>query len=261
VNVDADKDRFAAQKDILASKALRDIHRADGACKRALDRISLPAMFLKEGCYAVPVPNIERAEEILTAHKERRNGPLMAALREEYPERIEEARRVLGSLFNEADYPSVDGLASAFAMRWRWMAVQVPEALETLSESIYQNEREKMRRETAEVLEDWRVLLREEMRELCAKLAGKLMPGETFRDTTVTNVSQWLDEFEARNVADDGELRELAGQARLLLKGIKPDTLRDDERVRGAVREGFALIGASIETTPRSRKFSFGEED
>jgi hypothetical protein len=60
-------------------------------------------------------------------------------------------------------------------------------------------------------------------------------------------MADFLQTFEARNIADDKELKILVGKAKDLLKGADPEILRDDEAARRQVRDGMAEIKETLD--------------
>ena len=85
-----------------------------------------------------------------------------------------------------------------------------------------------------------------------------------FKESTVSNLIDFLANFEFRNVTDDTELQSLTTQARQLLQGVSADDLRTTSDLRAKVQQGMAGIASQLDTMlTRSggRKFRFDEEE
>jgi hypothetical protein len=83
-----------------------------------------------------------------------------------------------------------------------------------------------------------------------------------FKETTVSNLVEFLANFEFRNVTDDTDLQALVAQSRQLLQGVNADDLRTTGDLRTKVQQGMVGIAAQLDTMlTRSggRKFRFDE--
>jgi hypothetical protein len=112
-------------------------------------------------------------------------------------------------------------------------------------------------------------VLRESMAKLVQHMADRLKDSAEgkplrFKETTVSNLVEFLTNFEFRNVTDDKELQTLVAQARQLLQGIKADDLRTTGELRTKVQHGMAGLAAQLDTMltrTGGRKFRFDEEE
>ena len=68
-----------------------------------------------------------------------------------------------------------------------------------------------------------------------------------FKETTVSNLVEFLANFEFRNVTDDSELQALVAKARELLHGVNADDLRTTGDLRTKVQQGMAEIAAQLD--------------
>ena len=85
-----------------------------------------------------------------------------------------------------------------------------------------------------------------------------------FKETTVSNLVEFLANFEFRNVTDDVELKQLVAKARDLLAGVQAGDLRTTGDLRTKVQQGMTSIAAELDTLlikTGSRKFRFEEEE
>jgi hypothetical protein len=107
------------------------------------------------------------------------------------------------------------------------------------------------------------------MAKLVQHMAERLKVGANgkpvrFKETTVSNLVEFLANFEFRNVTDDAELQGLVNQARTLLQGVEADDLRSTSELRARVQAGMEGLASQLDTMltkSGSRKFRFDEED
>mgnify|MGYP001570700517 CR=1 FL=1 len=63
-----------------------------------------------------------------------------------------------------------------------------------------------------------------------------------FRDSLITNMTEFFKYFNDRNIIGDGELGRLVERARGILSGIKPEELRRDDVLRDSIRDKLVEI-------------------
>jgi hypothetical protein len=267
VEVDADKELISAQKTLLASEHLKAIAHYDGEIRRYLYSRCLPSLFMA-GVYLVPIALVEEVEAKLATFAGTR-GHLVDAFIEAYPRLVESARTRLRSAFNEKDYPSADHVRLSFKMEWRYVAFSVPGTLQTISSELFRKEQEKASLQWQEAMEEIRALLRTHLSEMVNHLVDRLrQPTEggkpkVFKNTLVTNLTSFLDTFDARNLTDDTELAEVVTRARSLLGGIDAQTLRTSDALRSSLCTGFSELKSTLDALVIARPmraFSFEEE-
>jgi hypothetical protein len=267
VEVDADKDLISAQKMLLSSEHLKTIDHYDGEIRRFLYNTCLPSLF-KDGIYLVPIALIEEVEAKLTAFADKRKQ-LVAAFLDAYPALIEDAKTRLRAAFNSGDYPLTERLEMSFRMDWRFVAFSVPGTLKTVSRELFRKEQEKAANAWAETMEEVRTLLRTHMAELVKHMVerlsgtGKDGKPKVFKNTLVTNLTEFLNAFDTRNLTDDQELSHIVTRARELLSGVDAQTLRTSQALRNSLRDGFCTLQGTLDTlviARPSRAFSFTDE-
>ena len=258
---------ISAQKTLLSSEHLKTIDHYDGEIRKFLYTRCLPSLF-KDGVYLVPTSLIEEVEAKLTAFAEKRRQ-LVAAFLEAYPSLMEDAKTRLRTTYNAADYPPVERLEMAFRMDWRYVAFSVPGTLKTVSKDLFRKEQEKAANQWQEALEEIRALLRthlgEMVKHMVDRLSGTGKDGKPkiFKNTLVTNMTEFLDTFTARNITDDKELSEVVAKVRELLNGVDAQTLRTSSALRQSLRNEFCSLQGTLDslvTSRPSRAFSFEEE-
>ena len=252
VDVDADKDLISAQKILLSCEHLKTIDHYDGEIRRYLYTRCLPSLF-KEGVYLVPIGMVEEVEAKLNAFADKRKQ-LVGAFVTAYPSLIEEAQKRLRAAFNPQDYPSSERMEANFRMEWRYIAFSVPGTLKTVSHEMFRKEQEKAQQQWAEALEEVRALLRTHLSELVQHLVDRLSGNDkgakpkVFKNTLVTNMTEFLETFEARNLTDDMELASVVKRAKELLSGVDAQTLRTSTALRASLHEGFSDLKGTLDT-------------
>lgn len=264
IEADADKDLLRVSKHLLDSAELKAVGRFDGEIRRFLYNICLP---FEIGIHLLPIPALETVEQRLRAFRTDREA-LVTSFLTAYPGLCQDAARRLRGLYNPADYPPAEEVAREFGFSWQYVSFGVPEQLRGISREVFEQEREKAAQRMAEASSEIQQVLRETMARLVQHMAERLKDGADgkplrFKESTVSNLVEFLANFRFRNVTDDGDLQRLVGQARDLLQGVKADDLRSTAALRTRVQQGMAEIAGHLDTMlvkTGGRKFRFDEE-
>lgn len=127
-----------------------------------------------------------------------------------YDELRTAARRRLGSLYSETDYPpSLQGL---FAVVWEFPSVEPPDYLRQLNPELYERECERVRSRFDEAVQLAESAFLEEFSQvvshLCERLAGESDGRQKiFRDSAVENLREFFERFRSLNVGTGHECR------------------------------------------------------
>src|SRR2546426_3151212 len=264
IEADADKDLLRVSKRLVDSAELKAITRFDGEIRRFLYNICLP---FEIGIHLLPITALETVEHRLRQFAEDRRQ-LVHAFLSAYPSLCQDAARRLRGLYNPTDYPPLDQVAREFGFSWQYVSFGVPDQLKGISREVWEQEREKAALRMAEASAEIQVVLRESMAKLVQHMADRLKEGPDgkplrFKETTVSNLVEFLTNFEFRNVTDDNELQGLVTQARELLQGISADDLRTTGDLRTKIQQGMGDIAVQLDTMllrTGGRKFRFDEE-
>jgi hypothetical protein len=212
---------------------------------------SVPSFF-REGCYLFRLRAVEEVDTYLkTAQIEIRN--LVREFVMVYPSQKDEARELLepDGQYKESDYPSARELQDMFYISWQWISFDVPEGL---PESVYAAEKSKAQNMWNDAAESITFALREAFKGLIAHAIDKLQVGadgkvKIFRDTTLTNITDFIATFKDRNITADSSLETLIKQADNILASVDTaKVLRDSTMVRDMVRTGFQTIEKQIDS-------------
>lgn len=259
---DPDKDMVRVSKRLLDSPELVAIRNFDHVARVELIDLCLP---YEIGMHLLPVGLIQRVDDMLKAREEEREV-LVKKFLKAYPELVQQAAKRLKGLYNSSDYPPVKEVAKQFRFYWEYVSFGVPDKLKELSTEMWKQEREKAAKRMAEASENIQLVLRESMLQLVGKMAERLKSDPegkplVFRNTLVENLTEFLGNFDFRNVTDDAELQKIVKEARALLKGVDADTLRNTDTVREKVGKEMEKLAKSLEkmTTRGSRKFRLSE--
>jgi len=250
---------------LLDSKELKDIKTLDGEIRQYLYRLALPSLF-RSGIYMVPIELVETVDGKLQEFKAERER-LTGVLVEAYPRLKDEAEERLRSTFNEQDYPDAERLREQFSLSWRYISFDTPEKLRGINPAIFAREREKAEQAWEDATTEIRDLLRQSFAELVGHMAERLKPTDdgkrkVFKNTLVSNLSEFLATFDLRNVTDDAELKRLVDRAKQLLGNVNAQDLRDNEGLRDSMARSMTDIKGSLDTmleTKPSRAISFDD--
>jgi hypothetical protein len=250
-DVDADKERTKASMRLLKAPELKAVSEAISELRKIVYKNSVPSP-LKAGTYMIPlaiVLDVDR--QLRTQHGKIQSAVTLAALA--LPRLIDEDRDTLRSLFNPAHYPDPETFKAAYGVSWNLVSFGGPSALQKIDAALYERNAAEFAATIAEAGEEIRQLLRVELADLVNSMVERLS-GEkdgkpkVFRDTLVKNVSEFLQTFEARNITSDAQLQRLVADARKLLDGVDPDTLRKSKDVRATVADGMARVKEQLDT-------------
>jgi hypothetical protein len=171
-----------------------------------------------------------------------------------------DARQRLGRLYDPRDYPSdVRGL---FGVDWDFPSVEPPAYLLRLAPDIYRQEQERVARRFEEAVQLAEQAFLEEFARLVAHLSERLTAGadgerKVFRDSAITNLTDFFAKFRHLNVGSGTQLDELVEQAQRLVQGVSPQSLRTDsdlrQQVAGRLSEVQAQLDGMLVDAPRRR--------
>ena len=171
-------------------------------------------------------------------------------LEDHYDELRSAARERLGELFNAGDYPH--SLIGAFAIDCDFPNIEPPDYLRQLSPQIYEAECQRVRArfDQAVVLAEQAFL--DEITSLVDRLADRLSVDEDgkqriFRDSAVTNLTDFFARFQRLNIGSNAQLDQLVQQAQSVIDGVQPQQLRDSGNLRQHVASQMAGIQSSLD--------------
>ena len=244
----ADRELLTASKLILDTK--NPTYRAVAAVRSEASgywrTVTLP--FPEAGVRLLPQNSLGMFASTMQSYRER----LQEAARElaaQYDMIKSEAQRRLGTLFNQADYPStLDGL---FDLEVSYPTIEPPQYLVALNPEVFQQEQARVRERFESAVELAEQSFAVELQRLTAHLAERLTglhdgQPKVFRDSAVENLREFFERFRRLNIRSSPELDALVEQAQQTINGVEPQTLRDSNRLRQMVARDFEQIQASV---------------
>jgi hypothetical protein len=161
-----------------------------------------------------------------------------------------DARRRLGRLFNAKDYPSeIYGL---FTVEWDFPSVEPPSYLMRSNPEIYEEERRRVAARFDEAVRLAEQAFATEFARILSHLTERLTNSESgerrvFRDSAVSNLTEFFERFRHLNVRSNPELDALVDQARDLVKGVAPQELRDNTALRQHISTEMVKVQSQVE--------------
>jgi hypothetical protein len=263
IQADSEKRMLKLSKNLVESPEYEKICNFHNQVKKwILDR-SVPS-YIKEGIFLFNLSMVESVEVYLK-QKLIEQKELVDAFCEAYPAQKEASKGKLNGQYRELDYPITEDMKKLFGFSWNWIQFGIPE---NLPKEIFEAEKEKAEKLWAEATEQITFCLRESFKKLIEHAVDRLRtsPGEkpkVFRDSLITNIRDFIETFNTRNLTNDVDLKILIEKSReILTNATGPETLRGNEALRNYTAKQFDDIKTTLDTmiTERpSRKFAFDE--
>ena len=160
------------------------------------------------------------------------------------------ARDRLGSLYNQADYPPT--LRGLFAVEWDYPNIEPPEYLLRLNPDLYQQERERIVQRFDQAVQLAEEAFIGEFSKLVSHLGERLTAGvdgqrKIFRDTAITNLTEFFQRFKSLNVRSNADLDRLVETAQRTLAGVDPQVIRGSDALRQHVTSELAAVQSVLD--------------
>ncbi|HQX53183.1 MAG TPA: hypothetical protein PLR25_24900 [Planctomycetaceae bacterium] len=249
-------DSFGAEgKFLSAGKKLLDtshpafkaVTAIKGRCQSYWRAVSLP--YPEPGIRLIHQNSITEFDEQIASFQEE----LTVAAEEldrHYADLRSAARRRLGALFDPSDYPV--SLIGLFGIDYDYPSVEPPDYLRQLNPALYEQECQRVQTRFDEAVQLAEQAFTEELSKLVEHLSDRLS-GETdgkakvFRDTAVTNLTEFFARFQSLNVRSNDQLDELVNRAQQVLGGVEPQQLRDSTSLRQRLANQLAGVQSSLD--------------
>lgn len=247
---DAEKDLIRVTKEILDSEELKAIRNHDIETRAAIRQRALPSL-LGTGWYLIPVGAVEAVDAFITERAESRDA-LIGLLIEALPALKDRSKARLGHLWNEDQFPTPEVVRDKSKVASRYVTFDTPASLKGISKAILDREVQKAQREASAARDAAVALLREEMQKAVSALADAFTPGPNgkkkgLKPATLDKVTQALNLFQARNIAQDEKLTEFVEQAKALIAGKSAKDLKLESKTEGSeIVSKFQGIKASL---------------
>jgi len=208
---------------------------------------SLP--FPEPGVRLIPQDRIERFNERMQELREELDEAVWR-LDEHFAELKSVARLRLGRLFNPADYP--DSLRNLFAVTWDFPSVEPPPYLQQLNPALYEQECQRVQQRFDEAVKLAEEAFIAELAKLVSHLTERLSgtadsKPKVFRDSALGNLTEFFQRFRQLNVRSSEQLDNLVADAQRIIRGVEPQTLRDDAGLRQHVATEMSRVQSVLD--------------
>ena len=167
-----------------------------------------------------------------------------------YDELRSAARSRLGDLFDASDYPPT--LIGLFAIEHDYPSVEPPDYLRQLNPELYEQECRRVQSRFDEAVQLAEQAFLDELSRLVEHITERLSGQDdgkprVFRDSAVTNLTEFFERFRTLNVRSSDQLDELVARAQQVIGGVEPQQLRDSESLRSRVVNQLASVQSSLD--------------
>jgi len=165
---------------------------------------------------------------------------------------ISQAQAKLGDLFNHAEYPSHDAIASKF--RFRFNYIPLPDAGDFRIDIGQQGNDMVRNHYQTYYQEQYRTAMNDVWQrayKALSKMSERLDYADheqkkVFRDTLVSNVIDMVELLNVCNVTGDSQMSALAMKLDDALRGVTPDALREDGYLRAETKRAVDAVIAQL---------------
>lgn len=225
-------------------KEYRDLTSLKGEMQKYWQRNSLP--YPEDGIRLIRISKINDFVERMESYQGEIRGATLK-LDQVRTEIVNEARKDLGDLFSEGDYPQT--FQNEFSVQWDFPSLTPPAHLDP---NIYEAEMQKIRARISEAGEMMEEAFMAEFAKTVDKLVNSLNGLEDgtvkrFHDSNVTNLTSFFENFENLNVGCSEDLENLISQAKNAVAGKTVDELKTGSDVRKGVAETMGNIFSQLE--------------
>jgi len=260
IETDVDRNMLHLSVDLFDAAELRKCQGFLNSLKARIRALTVPS-FLRGGMYLVKVEGVETVNAILEQAKDE-FAPLVQAFADVVDERRDESKERLGRAYDPGQYPSRDNVLSAFSITWRWLALTTPSSLKKISQAFFDREAKKAEDSFRSAVDDINALLALEAKKLLDHMIDRLTPDEDgkpkiFRNSAISNLTSFLSNFSMRNIGTSDELNEYVERMRSLMEGVSPDDLRNSDRLREDMANGFAVVSEALDSLVMTRPNRF----
>lgn len=165
---------------------------------------------------------------------------------------IDQARVKLGHLFSPTEYPR--DIRRHFSFAWKLYNFDAPDQVQVFSSEIYEKAVADYQQTIREFQETAATTLRTTFSEMVDHIVERLS-GErkTFRDSLVGNIKEFLNDFAVLNITNDTELSRAVEKCRMILDGVSPEAIRNNDTFRDHIAKNMFRVKAEVDTMMVSR--------
>ena len=246
-----DPNKIKGSKTLFASDEYDAIEHFKSTRRAEFANLGIPFP-LGDSMYLIRIANIPKAEA-LAKKTQQELEVLVQALQAVYPSQITPEATGLGPLYNAGDYKAPEALATLFKFKTKWMHFGVPEILKEIDAALWEQERTRTAAVWQEAKEQGLILLRQTTAEMVKRLVDAVTPDDQgnkkrFYATAVTNLTDFFEVFEDRNLAGDEELAATIERLRKLVSGRTVEEFKTNDELRSFVQKQGAEIQKALES-------------
>lgn len=167
-----------------------------------------------------------------------------------YDELRSAARKRLGDLFNPDDYPP--SLIGMFAIEHDYPSVEPPNYLQQLNPELYEQECQRVQSRFDEAVQLAEQAFLSELTQMVEHLTERISGRQdgkpkVFRDSAVTNLTEFFDRFRSLNIRSNEQLDELVENAQRVITGVDPQQLRNSQALREQVASQMSVVQSGLD--------------
>ncbi|MCK5611959.1 hypothetical protein KAR91_59365 [Candidatus Pacearchaeota archaeon] len=241
---DADADFLSIHKSLVSKECLKPIENIRNLARGWVANRSLP--FTVTGVLFIPKDMIEDVDQMLSVYQNQFYDKVDCFV-DDYETYTRQAKDKLGELYNPTDYPK--DIRRKFSFEWNFFVMAAPDKMSILSPAIYEREKENFQATMNEFEETAMQAMRSTFSGMMSRISERLS-GEkkkTFKDTTITNIRQFIKDFKSMNITDDKELEMLVARAdECLGTKVTPEDLRTNDSLRLSLAGKMSFIDHQV---------------
>ncbi len=249
VETEVDRKMLHVGVDLYDSKELKACQRYLSDLKKFIRSKSVPSFF-RGGMYLVKDEALKEVHEHLKKSITEFE-PLVETFVAVAEERQHEARERLGLAYNADKYPTNQQIRDVYRIAFGWFNLSTPDKLARIDRNIFKEEQEKAAEMIQSATENIEKMLAIEAKTLADRAIDRLTPGpdgkaKVFRNSMVSNIGEFLKNFNIRNMGSSEELEVEVARMRQLLDGVDPKLLRESASLRADLSAGFTKVSEAL---------------
>ena len=238
-------DWLKGRKFLVNPELLGPIKTSVHQARNTVQKHTLP--FPITSLYLIPKESLGIVDEALEGFRERFWKKVNDFV-DQYDLAREEARTVLGDLFNDTDYP--EDISTKFKFEWRFLTLDLPKKSKILTPEIYQREKEKFEAMMEETRQMATEALAGELGEIVTQMVERLNgngKGKSINSAMLNKIRDFFDAFETKNLFDDEKLNEVVAQAHSVIDGVSPYGIKYNEVMRKRITDAMGGIKETVD--------------
>ncbi len=241
----------SVNKNLLGEcRELADIQSLAGEIRRWHYELTLP--WSNSGLRLLPTEKYFEYNEGVVNYS-REFDRLVGIFVQEYDTKVQDARKQLGDLFNDDDYPDVASVADKFAFQANYLPV--PESgdfrvdVGAVSNAALKDSYERYYQEAlGQAMKDLWGRLHTTLSKMSERLEESGEKSKIFRDTMVENVMEIAELLRTCNLTNDADMETARQKLVRALTGVTPEGLRKDSSLRRKTKEEVDAILKNLPT-------------